>query len=96
MSNPVNSVVGYIRAKKVQAILAKLEISLFRVLGKKVSTIAVRQSAAQLPFHQKCLMVVRAIPLSVCRLGPPSDDETRNKNGLNVHTVYSVNICRQS
>ncbi len=35
-------------------------------------------------------------PLFCLSPGPPSDDETRNKNGLYVHTVYSVNICRQS
>jgi hypothetical protein len=32
---------------------------------------------SQLPAHQNSLMAARAIPLSACRLGPPSGNRTR-------------------
>ncbi len=43
---------------------------------------SVGQSTIQLPSHQNSLMAPRAIPVSACRLVPPSSNGTRKWNGL--------------
>ncbi len=76
----------------------RLDLNPCRTHSTFLLTRTVRQSTTLSYPHQNSLMAARAIPLSACRLGPPSDNGTRKWNGLNAqHFIQSTSVdsCRQ-
>jgi hypothetical protein len=58
-------------------------------------------ASSDIAFQHLCSAIYRSATLpsfmpdgslSACRLGPPSDDETRNKNGLYMHTGIKTTL----